>query len=132
MGKKIRLFNKVIIILIISDFFLNMGWGLMAPVFAIFIVQKVALGSIAQAATVAGFSSFIFWTIKSILQIPIGKYLDRNHGEIDDFWFMVIGTFMMAFVPLGYVFSSQPWHIYLLQMFYLLKKNLFYFLPNLY
>lgn len=126
MNKRFRLFNKVIIILIISDFFLNLGWGLMAPVFAIFIVQRVALGSIAEAATVAGFSSFIFWTIKSILQIPIGRYLDRNHGEIDDFWFMLAGTFMMVFVPIGYLFSSHPIHIYLLQGFYAIAAALMF------
>lgn len=113
-----KLFNKVIIILITSDFFLNLGWGLMAPIFAIFIVQNIAFGSIAEAARVAGFSSLIFWTVKSTLQIPIGRYLDKNRGEVDDFWFMVLGSFMMVFVPIGYLFASQPWHIFLLQMFY--------------
>ena len=28
---------------------------------------------------------------------------------------MVIGTFITALVPIGYLFSSVPWHIYLLQ-----------------
>lgn len=117
-NKKFSLFNKIIITLIASDFFLNLGWGLMAPVFAIFIVQNVAFGSTAEAAKVAGFASLIFWTVKSILQIPIGRYLDKNHGEIDDFWFMVVGTFMLSLVPLGYLASSKPWHIFALQAFY--------------
>lgn len=112
------LINKIILTLIMSDFVLNLGWGLMAPIFAIFIVQNIALGDVAHAARVAGFASFIFWTVKSILQIPVGNYLDKNHGEIDDFWFMVIGTFMLGFVPLGYLFATSPWHIYVLQIFY--------------
>lgn len=90
----------------------------MGPVFAIFIVQNVAVGSTAQAAQIAGFSSLIYWLVKSVLQIPIGNYLDRNHGEIDDFWFMTIGTFILALIPLGYIFATQPWHIYFLQVIY--------------
>ena len=111
-----KIINKIIKILIASDFFLNLGWGLMGPIFAIFILQNVAASSPLEAARVAGFAALFFWITKSILQIPIGRYLDRNHGEVDDFWFMVIGTFVMGFVPLGYLFSSQPWHIYALQV----------------
>ncbi len=113
-----KIINKIIKFLIISDFFLNSGWGLMGPVFAIFIVQNITVGSFSEAAKVAGFASLFFWIVKSILQIPIGNYLDKNRGEKDDFWFMVVGTFMMGIVPIGYLFSSQPWHIYVLQIFY--------------
>ncbi len=66
----------------------------------------------------AGFASLFYWIVKSILQVPIGHYLDKNHGEKDDFLCMLIGTFLMGFVPLGYIFSTEPWHIYALQIFY--------------
>ena len=91
---------------------------MVGPIFAIFIVKNIALGSVADAARVAGFAALSFWITKSLLQIPIGRYLDKNHGEKDDFLFMTIGTFMMALVPIGYLLSSQPWHIYALQVFY--------------
>lgn len=110
--------SKIVKILIASDFVFNFGWGLMAPIFAIFIVEHVTLGSISRAAQVAGFATLFYWITKSILQIPIGHYLDKNHGEKDDFLFLVVGTFITAFVPIGYIFSSQPWHIYVLQIFY--------------
>ena len=119
-----RIINKVVKMLIISDFFLNSGWGMMGPVFAIFIAKNIAVGSFSQGAEIAGFSALCFWGVKSLLQIPIGRYLDKNHGEIDDFWFMLIGTFMMAFVPIGYLFSSQPWHIYALQVFYAIAASI--------
>lgn len=104
--------NKVIKILIISDFFFNYGWGLLAPVFAIFVLQNITLQNSAEAAEVAGFAALFYWIVKSFLQIPIGKYLDKNHGEKDDFWFMVLGTFITGLVPFGYLISFQPWHIY--------------------
>jgi len=107
--------NKVIRVLISSDIVMSAGWGFLGPVFAIFIVQNVVVGSIAQAAEVAGFASLTYWVLKSFLQIPIGKYLDKNHGEQDDFWFMFIGTFLSAFVPLIYMIASKPLHIYAAQ-----------------
>ncbi len=110
--------NKIIKILITSDFFLNLGWGLVGPVFAIFILQRIAIDDMAQATQVAGFASLSYWAVKSVLQVPIGHYLDKTKGERDDFWFMVIGTFIAGFIPIGYLFSTEPWHIYILQMIY--------------
>jgi MFS family permease len=113
-----KIVNKIIKFMISSDFALNLGWGLLGPVFAIFIVQNITIGSPSEAAKVAGFASLSYWAVKSVLQIPIGKYLDKNHGEKDDYWFMVVGTFIAGFIPIGYLFASEPWHIYLLQMVY--------------
>lgn len=111
-----RAINKVIKILIVSDFFFNYAWGLIGPVFAIFIVQKITFSDPLEGAKVAGLSSLIYWVVKSLLQIPIGKYLDKNHGEKDDFWFMVVGTFIAGIVPFGYLISFRPAHIYGLQV----------------
>jgi MFS family permease len=113
-----KIINKVIKTLIISDFFTNLGWGFLSPVFAIFILENVSHGGLTQAAQVAGLSASFYWIPKSFFQIPIGIYLDKNHGEKDDFWFMIIGTFLMSLVPIGYLFSSAPWHIYCLQIVY--------------
>ena len=104
--------NKVIKILITSDIFLNSGWGLLAPVFAIFILQNIQGGN----AKVAGFAAMTYWIVKSSLQVPIGRYLDKNHGEKDDLYFLILGTILVGFVPFGYLGSSLPWHIYLCQI----------------
>lgn len=98
--------------MIYSDFVFNSGWGFLGPVFAIFIVQNIAAGDPIEGVKIAGFASLSYWIIKSILQIPIGKNLDKNHGEEDDFRFMIFGTFLTGFVPFGFMLSSQPWHIY--------------------
>lgn len=106
--------NRVIKILVISDFFLNCGWGLLSPIFALFIVQKIT-GDVVEGAKVAGFAALSYWIIKSILQIPIGHYLDKNHGDKDDFLFLVSGMFLAGLVPFGFLITSLPWHIYILQ-----------------
>lgn len=116
--------NNVIKIMIASDFVLNLGWGLLGPVFAIFIVQNIVIENPLAAAKIAGFSSLCYWITKSVFQIPIARYLDKNHGEKDDFWFMVIGMFIAGFIPIGYLFSSVPWHIYLLQFIYAIGMSM--------
>lgn len=105
--------NKVIKVFIISDFFFQYAWGLLGPVFAIFIVQSIVANNPAKAAEVAGFAALFYWITKSALQIPLGRYLDKNHGEKDDFWFIIIGTFITGLVPFGFLISSRPWHIYI-------------------
>lgn len=116
--------NKVIRVIIYWDIVINSAWGLLGPVFAIFIVQTIATGNATQGATVAGFASLAYWITKSILQIPIGHYLDKNHGEKDDLWFTVIGTFLTGLVPFGYLISSLPWHIYFFQIIHAIGMSM--------
>jgi MFS family permease len=110
--------NKVIKVMIASDVALLTGFGFIAPIFAIFIAQRITTGDTGEAARVAGFAMAIYWGVKSVLQIPFGKYLDKNHGEKDDLYFVVIGNLLAALAAFGYIFSSLPWHIYLLKGIY--------------
>ncbi|KKQ23381.1 MAG: hypothetical protein A3G45_03195 [Candidatus Staskawiczbacteria bacterium RIFCSPLOWO2_12_FULL_37_15] len=111
-----KLISKIIKVLITSDFFLNLGWGLLSPIFALFVLQKITIGDPAKAAEVAGFSALAYWISKSLIEIPIGRFLDKHPGEKDDFWFMVIGLFIVGMVPIGYLFSTTPWQIYIFQI----------------
>jgi len=104
-------FNKIIKVLIISSVFVYSSWGLIMPVLAVFIVGSINGGDVG----VAGMAVGIYWIVKSLIQIPIGKYLDRNHGEKDDYWFVVVGTFISSLTPMFLLISSEPWHIYALQ-----------------
>lgn len=106
--------NKVIRTLIFADFIFYSAWGFIGPIIAIYFI-----GTIEGADTqVVGIAAGVFMILRSILQVPIGKYLDRNHGEHDDYWFVVIGALIASFVPLFYIFITQPWHLYLVQAIY--------------
>jgi len=111
-----KLLNKIIKSLIISDFFLNLGWGLISPVFALFLLQQITGQNAAKAAEVAGLSALFYWITKSLFEVPVGFLLDKKKGEKDDFWFMVFGTFITAITPVGFLFSTEPWHIYFFQV----------------
>ena len=116
--------NKVIRTIIYWDLYFNSAWGLVNPIFAVFVVRDITYGNVGKAAEVAGFAALIYWILKSFLQIPIGAYLDKNHGEHDDFLFTVIGTIICGLVPIGYIFSYLPEHIYLLQILYAIGMSM--------
>ncbi len=116
--------NKVMRAYIYWDFVINAGWGLLGPVFAIFLLEKIAVGNVAEGAKIAGFATLFYWMTKAIIQMPISTYLDKNHGEIDDFWFYVIGSAMTGLVPLGFLFAYLPWHIYGLQIFHAIGMSM--------
>lgn len=107
-------FNRIIKILILSDFTIYSAWGLISPIFAVFLLESIRGGD----ASVAGMASGIYWVTKSLLQIPIGKFLDRRRGERDDYRALISGTFLASVIPLGYLLASEPWHIYAMQVVY--------------
>ena len=114
MIRKYFTINGFIRIMILSDFTLFSAFGLIAPIFAIFSATTLAGGTIFKAAL----GSTVFLLVKSILQIPISKAIDKNHGEIDDYWTAVIGTYIIALVPfLYFVINSIP-QLYIVQVIY--------------
>jgi MFS family permease len=106
--------NKIIKTLIGADMVFLSALGIITPIFAIFITDKIKGGNI----EVVGFAAAIYWIGRSIFEIPIAKFLDRTKGEKDDLYFLVFGYAICAFVNFGYIFSSLPWHIYLLELVY--------------
>ena len=106
--------NNVVKYLVLSDLIFFAGWGLITPIFAIFIVNSIQGGSI----LVVGIAASIYWILTSILRIPFGIFLDTHKGEKDDYLFLVVGLFIASLIPFGYIFSKFPWHIYVLQAIY--------------
>jgi len=108
--------NKVVKVMVFSDLFLNSGWGLVSPILAIYILGSIKGGDV----RVAGIAMGTYWLGKSFLQIPIAHYLDKNHGEKDDYYALIGGTLLASLTPIGFIFAALPWHIYLLQGFHAL------------
>lgn len=106
--------NRVIKTIVVADFFYNSAFASFGPVFAIFLTSQIEGGS----AQVAGFAAAIYWVIKSIVQLPIARFLDKTDGERDDFWALFLGYFLSALVPLAYIFATKPAHLYIIQGFY--------------
>ena len=106
--------NAIIRILIGADLLINSAGGFLAPVFAIFLVESIAPGSIKLAGTAMA----IMWVVKSVFRIPVAYALDRRQGERDDYYSLVAGFFIHSIAYFLYVFATTPMHIYAIQVLF--------------
>jgi MFS family permease len=112
--------NRVIRHLVVSDFVLNFAFGLLAPIFAVFILKDIHGGSL----RVIGLATAFYWIARTLTTVPMSRFMDRTDGERDEFYFAVIGNFVISSVPLFYLLASLPWHIYLIQFVFGLANSL--------
>jgi DHA1 family quinolone resistance protein-like MFS transporter len=106
--------NPIIKFLTLSDIMIISGWGLVSPIFAVFITNNIKNGNL----EVVGIASTIYLLSKSLGQIPIAKLMDKIKGEKDDFRFLLFGSLCWSIVPLFYMIISQAWQLYIIQFFY--------------
>src|SRR3989344_3823322 len=106
--------NHVIKTLVLSDFFVNAGFSVFAPIFAIFITKQISGGTL----EVVGFAAAIVQIAKISLEVPIAKFLDKNHGEYDDFYSLILGSSLIAIVPFLYLIATEVNHLYFISAIY--------------
>ncbi len=96
---------------VIADLALLSGWGLVNPIFAIFVVERI------QGATVVtvGIAAAAYWLSKAIFQLPVATLIDRKKGERDDFAVLVASLVLVAFSAFAFTIINQIWQLYLLQ-----------------
>src|SRR3989344_9197702 len=105
--------NRVISLMVIIEFFTTAGYGILGPVFGIFVALSVPGGS----AAVVGFAVAIYWAVKAVVQLPIARYLDRTKGEKDDFYVYVASHILYGVGMFLYLGVSTVTHVYILQAF---------------
>ncbi len=110
--------NRTLKLLMISDIFIFTGFGLISPILAIFINDHLVGGSIFAA----GLASTIFLLVHSVLQIIFAQVFNPK----DRLWMLLLGTFFIAIVPFGYIFSTNIWHLYIVQAIYGLGASFAY------
>ncbi len=111
-AKSIRQYNVnfIIKILILSDFLIWSSNQLLAPIFAIFVVEKIG-----DSIEVVGIAAAIYLITKSIFEIPVGAYIDKAKDERYDLYTAFIGTVLTAVVYFLYIYIDSVFHIYVLQ-----------------
>ena len=107
--KRSYLLNRIVTFLVLSDLIFFSGWGLISPVFAVFLLNSIIGGTV----FVVGMAAGVHLIVRSLLRIPFGIWADK--GQKISYYLMFWGLFIAALVPLGYIYSSLPMHIYLLQ-----------------
>ena len=97
--------------MVFSDFLLNFAFGLLAPIFAIFILNEIE----GSTLKVVGLATTFYWIARTLTTVPLSIFMDRTDGEKDEFYFLIAGTFLMSSIPLFFLLAKVPWHIYLIQ-----------------
>lgn len=113
--------NNVILIIIFAHFIFTAAAGLTTPLFAVFVLENIG----GSAITVVGFAIAIYWIVKSLLQLPVARHLDRVSGEMDDHNSMLAGACIFTLATFLFYFSRQVWHIYALQVLMAVGDALF-------
>jgi len=102
--------NKTLKLLIISDILVFGALGFVTPILSIFIDNNLTGGGIFTA----GLASTIFLTTHAVLQIIFSYKFNPK----DRLWMLWLGTGIIALVPIGYIFSTHIWHLFLAEFFY--------------
>lgn len=106
--------NPIIKLLIVADFFVFSGLGLINPIFAVFIKENLEGGSLAAA----GIAATVFLVVKAIAQIPIARFTDRERANVREFWTLIAGQLIIAIIPFLYLSIDSVRELYGVQALY--------------
>lgn len=105
--------GRIVKYLVLSDLFLLLGWGFIEPILSVFIVERIAGATLVTV----GIATALYWILKSVLQLPIANWLDRDWppSEKRDFAALVWGLLIAGFSALAFSVISLPWELYAVQ-----------------
>lgn len=113
--------NRTLKLLMFSDIFVLTGFGLIGPIFAIFIKENLVGGSVFAA----GFATTLFIITKSCVQLSFSRYVDR-HDDSYRVAGLILGTLMIVTTPFIYFFAENINLIYLAQIMHGIGSGLAY------
>lgn len=114
--------NKVIQFLFYSDVVITAGWGMINPIIAVFFTEQVVGGDI----ELAGLAATAYFLTKSLLQVPVARWIDMRKGEWDDFIILAIGIVIVAASGFGYIWVTLPAHVFAVQIINGIGSALYY------
>lgn len=98
--------------MILSDVLILSSFGLIGPIFAIFIIENLEGGTIVAA----GLSTTIFLVVKSTVQMPLSRYfIDKEKHKTRS---LLLGTLLIIAVPFIYIAAKSVYAIYIAQAIY--------------
>ncbi len=111
--------NKKLLLLILSDILILSSFGLLGPIFAIFITDNLEGGSLVTA----GLSTTVFLIVKACAQLPLSKFIDKEKHKTHS---LLLGTLLIITVPFIYIFAKSVNTIFVAQAVYGLGAALAY------
>jgi MFS family permease len=97
--------------LLISDLFVVTGFGLVEPIFGIYMNDAIVNGTVATVGIATG----IYLISKSVIQIPFSRKVDAHGARYAARW-LFYGSLLVAVSPLMYIFAKDIYFLYFAQL----------------
>lgn len=104
-------FNAVVRRFVLADLIWLGGWGLMSPIFGVFVVNDIPGGTVLTV----GIGAAIYWVLKSIVQIPVALAIDRTPSERDDYLVLTVSLMLAGLTAFSFILVHSVWQLYLVQ-----------------
>jgi|GEM_PF-139281 len=104
--------NRSVKILVAYNFFIVFGFGLLTPIFAVFITRQI----IGATVAVAGLAEAIYLGSKGIGQIFVADYLDIEQEDKRNWRWALIGSLIFGLATPLYILCHRPIHLYLIEL----------------
>lgn len=114
--------HKIIRSLVVSDLFILSSYGLIQPIFSIFILRNVVDATI----TGVGVALTIELFTRAVFQIVIAKWADEERGNCRELYTLLLGSLLISIVPVGYLLSRTMLMVYFAQFVHGLGQALSY------
>lgn len=103
--------SKVIQALTYADFAVWSGSSLITTIFPLFVINQIPGATVVDA----GISTMIFTAIPALLNIPLGKWMDKKKGMVDELMVLTwsnilrgVSLIVLAFAPnLAVLYGTQ-------------------------
>ena len=103
--------NRVIKYFVMADLMLFGGWGFVAPIFSIFIIDEIEGGTL----VVVGMSSAVYWIARSVIQPFIANKLDKEEGDKDDLYILMLGLVLVGITAFAFTLVKGVLALYVVQ-----------------
>ncbi len=114
-------FNAVIKRFVWADLVWLSGWGLLSPIFAVFVLDQIPEATVITI----GIAAAIYWILKSIIQIPVAIAIDRTVSERDDYLVLVVSLMLAGLTSFSYVLVHTVWQLYLVEVLHAISFALY-------
>ncbi|MBM3281195.1 MAG: MFS transporter [Candidatus Harrisonbacteria bacterium] len=102
--------NDLVRFFILADLMVFSGWGLIDPLFSIFIIEKIPGATLITV----GISTALYLVSRALIQLPIAHFIDATKNEKDDFLVMIFGLLVISGTSLAFIFVANIPQLFLL------------------
>jgi len=113
--------NRIVRYFVLCDLILFSGWGLVSPIFSIFVIDGIEGASLFTV----GVSASIYWMTRAFVQMPVANFIDKREGEKDDFNILISGLVLASISAFAFSIISTVPALYALQVFHGLAFGLY-------